>query len=86
MDAARTVLRRLRRIEALEREGAPARWLLTEVHALVEEAEAWLAAEGIAAEGGGGDLAEAAVARCREALVGRAGVRVGERGEEAAMR
>jgi hypothetical protein len=45
MDEARTVLRRLRRIEALEREGAPARSLLAEVHALIGEAEAWVEAE-----------------------------------------
>jgi hypothetical protein len=64
MDEARAVLRRLRRIETLEREGAPVRWLLAEVHALVEEAEAWVAAEG----GAGTDLAETAIARCRVAL------------------
>jgi hypothetical protein len=70
MDEARTVLRRLRRIEALEREGAPARSLLAEVHALIEEAEAWLSAEGADAEGPGADLAEAALARCRNSLAG----------------
>jgi hypothetical protein len=43
MDEALSVLRRLRRIEALEREGASARSLLAEVHALVDEAEAWVA-------------------------------------------
>lgn len=63
MDEARAVLQRLSRIEALEREGAPARALLAEVHALVDEAEAWLAAEGhptiAAAE---------AVERCRHGL------------------
>jgi hypothetical protein len=56
------VLRRLRRIETLEREGAPARSLLAEVHALVGEAEAWLAAERDA------DCAAAALERCRAAL------------------
>ena len=86
MDEARTVLRRLRRIEALEQEGAPARRLLTEVHALIEEAEAWLSAERIAAEGDGAGLAAAAVARCRDALVDGAGARVAGRGREAAMR
>jgi len=65
MDEATTVLRRLRRIEALEREHAPARLLLAEVHALVEEAQAW-----VAAEGEGADLAEQALLRCREALRG----------------
>jgi hypothetical protein len=63
MKEARAVLRRLRRIEALERERAPARSILSEVHALLEEAEAWLAVEP-----GGSDLAEAALERCRDAL------------------
>jgi hypothetical protein len=63
MDEARVVLRRLRRIEVLEREGAPVRWLLAEVRALVEEAEAW-----VAAEGAGTDLTQMAIARCRAAL------------------
>jgi hypothetical protein len=66
VDEARAVLRRLRRIEALERERAPARSILAEVRALLEEAEAWLAAE--PAEPGGTDLAEAALERCRTAL------------------
>jgi hypothetical protein len=64
MDEARAVLRRLERIEALEREGAPARSLLAEIHALVAEAEAWLAVEPAGAE-----AAEAALARFREALL-----------------
>ena len=63
MDEARAVLRRLSRIEALEREGAPPRSLLAEVHALLAEAEAWAAAER-----GGVELAEAALHRCRDAL------------------
>jgi hypothetical protein len=63
MDEARAVLRRLSRIEALEREGAPPRSVLAEVHALLAEAEAWAAAER-----GGVELAEAALERCREAL------------------
>jgi hypothetical protein len=60
---ARAVLRRLRRIEALEREGAPARSVLAEVHALLEEAGAWLAVEPAARE-----RAEEALARCHDAL------------------
>lgn len=70
MDEARAVLRRLSRIETLEREGAPARSLLAEVHALLAEAEAWAAAErsGVAP-------AEAALERCRDALADRALVR-----------
>jgi hypothetical protein len=63
VDEARAVLRRLERIEALERERAPARSLLAEVHALLAEAEAW-----VASERGGAELAEAALERCRDAL------------------
>lgn len=63
MDEARAVLRRLSRIEALEREGAPPRSVLAEVHALLAEAEAWAAAER-----GGMELAEAALERCRDAV------------------
>ncbi|MFL5925235.1 MAG: hypothetical protein ACJ75Q_06585 [Gaiellaceae bacterium] len=70
MDEARAVLRRLERIEALEREGAPARSLLAEVHALVEEAEAWLATEREDA-----DAAGAALDRCRAALFEPAEIR-----------
>jgi hypothetical protein len=62
VEQARKVIDRLRRIEALEREGAPARSVLAEVHELLLEAEDWLAAERV-----GADLADAAVARCREA-------------------
>ena len=63
MDEARKVLRRLRRIEALEREHAPVRSVLAEVHALVEEAEEW-----VAAETAGTGAAEDALERCRDAL------------------
>jgi hypothetical protein len=63
MDEARAVLRRLSRIEALEREGASAHSLLAEVHALLEEAEVW-----VACERGGAEAAEALLQRCREAL------------------
>jgi hypothetical protein len=70
MDEARAVLRRLSRIEALEREGAPARSLLAEVHALLEEAEAW-----VASERGGVGAAETALDRCHEALAGTVAVR-----------
>ncbi len=64
------MLRRLSRIEALEREGAPPRSLLAEVHALLEEAEAW-----VASERGGVEGAEAALERCRDALAEPAVVR-----------
>jgi hypothetical protein len=70
MDEARAVLRRLGRIEALESEGAPARSLLAEVHALLQEAEAW-----VAAERGGANDAEVALERCRDAFAAPAVVR-----------
>jgi hypothetical protein len=69
MDEARAVLRRLGRIEALEREGAPARSLLAEVHALLAEAEAW-----VASERRGTEAAEAALGRARAALAEPAAV------------
>jgi hypothetical protein len=67
MDEARAVLHRLGRIEALDREGAPAHSLLAEVRALLSEAEAW-----VAAERDGTDLAEQALQRCRDAVAARA--------------
>jgi hypothetical protein len=63
VDEARAVLRRLRRIEALERERAPAASILAEVRALLDEAAEW-----IAAEQAGAEAAEAALDRCREVL------------------
>ena len=45
MDEARTVIRRLERIETLQGEQAPVAVLLTEVRQLLREGEAWLAAE-----------------------------------------
>jgi hypothetical protein len=63
MDEAQAVLRRLRRIEVLEREHAPARALLAEVHALLDEAEAW-----VSSERDGTEIAAAALARCRAAV------------------
>jgi hypothetical protein len=70
MDEARAVLRRLRRIEALEREHAPARSLLAEVHALLAEAEAW-----VKSERGAAVDAELALGHCREQLAARGEVR-----------
>ena len=58
------MLERLERIEALERDGAPARELLDEVRGLLHDAEAW-----VRAEPAGTDLAEAALERCRDALI-----------------
>ncbi|MGH3037030.1 MAG: hypothetical protein ACRDMU_07590 [Gaiellaceae bacterium] len=52
MDEARTIIRRLERIETLQSEQAPAAVLLTEVRQLLCEGEAWLAAERKGAEGG----------------------------------
>jgi hypothetical protein len=45
MDEARSVLRRLERIEQLDRQEAPAGELLAELRALVRDAETWLRAE-----------------------------------------
>jgi hypothetical protein len=60
VDKARAVLHRLKRIEALEREGAPPRALLAEVRELLREGEAWLETER-----DGSDLAAEALERCR---------------------
>jgi hypothetical protein len=46
MEEARCVLERLRRIDELKTDGAPADVLLGEVRALLGEAEAWIEAEG----------------------------------------
>jgi hypothetical protein len=45
MDEARAVLDRLERIEALDRDAAPAGELLDELRSLLREAETWLHAE-----------------------------------------
>jgi hypothetical protein len=63
MDEARMVLKRLRRIELLERGEAPPQVVLEEVRALLEEAEAW-----VRAEPGGTERAAEALDQCREAL------------------
>jgi hypothetical protein len=63
MDEARAVIRRLERIETLERDAAPADVLLEEVRALLREAEAW-----VRVEPDGTDPAENALERCRNAL------------------
>ena len=60
------MLVRLGRIEALEREGAPARALLAELRELLVEVEAW-----VAAEPGGTERATAALERCRLAFATR---------------
>jgi hypothetical protein len=59
MEEARAVMRRLERIEALEREGARPEQLLAEVRELLREGELWLLGEG---EPG---LAAEALDRCR---------------------
>ena len=61
-------MRRLDRIEALERENAHPSALLAELHELVREAEAWARREH-------DHEAQAAVARCADALDARAIVR-----------
>ena len=61
MDEAQAVLQRLKRVEALERAGAPRADLVVELRALVREAEAWSRAEG-------GEAGERAVDDLRAAL------------------
>jgi hypothetical protein len=71
MEEAQQVLERLRRIELLEQEEAPAPAILAEVRELLTEAEAW-----VRVEGGGDARAQAGVDRLREAL---------EQGDETAL-
>ncbi len=61
MDEARRVIERLERIEALDRATASPTELLTELRGLLRDAEAWVRVEG-------GDAADDAVKRLREAL------------------
>jgi hypothetical protein len=61
VDDAERTLRRLERIEQLQGEGAGPRLLMDELRALVEEAQAWAAAEG-------DERAGQAVERCRAAI------------------
>ena len=58
------VLERLERIDALDRAAAPAGELLTELRALLSEAEAWARADG-------DERARTAVERCEEAMTAR---------------
>jgi hypothetical protein len=60
VDEASAVIRRLDRIEQLDREGAHPATLLAELRELVREAEAWVQVEG-------DERAERAVDRCKEA-------------------
>ena len=62
MEEARTVMQRLERIDALEREGAGPEQLLAEVRELLREGEAWLSSEGC-----GTEPAAHALERCRVA-------------------
>jgi hypothetical protein len=64
MEEARSVLERLRRIDQLKAEGAPADVLLDEVRALLGEAETWVEAEGASGR------ATQALESSREALAG----------------
>ena len=61
MDESEAVLRRLERIEELDRSGAPAAQLVEELRALVAEAEVWSHREG-------GEVGEQAVDDLRRAL------------------
>jgi hypothetical protein len=61
MDESEAVLRRLARIDSLDAADGPAADLLTELRALLAEAEAWSRREG-------GDAGASAVADLREAL------------------
>jgi len=63
MDEARSVLRRLERIETLERRGYPAEAMLAELRELVAEAEAWVRVEPGPTHG-----AEDAIERLRTAV------------------
>ena len=65
MDEAHAVLERIRRIDALQRERAGANALLAEVERLVDEARAWIAAEG------GDERAAATLDRVCGAVEGR---------------
>jgi hypothetical protein len=69
MDEARNVLDRLRRIDDLKSEGAPADVLLDEVRALLGEAEAWIEAEGVSGP------AFRAVESSRDALAGESALK-----------
>jgi hypothetical protein len=63
MDEARRVLARLERIERLREAGGPRVVVLAEVRRLLEEGEAW-----VAAEPAGTDRARAALDQCRRRL------------------
>jgi hypothetical protein len=85
VDEARTVIRRLERIESLRGADAPAAELLAEVRQLLREGEAWLAVE--REEDAGGrpparslptEGAAAALAGCRTSLAAREEVRPGK--------
>jgi hypothetical protein len=65
MEEARRVLERLERIESLDRDRARPGELLTELRALLGEAEAWARAERTVP-----DTAVDAVERCRQMLEG----------------
>jgi hypothetical protein len=64
MDEARVVLKRLERIEALDREHATPAVILAELRELVREAEQWVRVEG-------DERAAEATRSCRHALAPR---------------
>jgi hypothetical protein len=69
MDEARQILDRLERIDALQRDGAPAPDLLAEVRKLLAEGERWLAAE----KPDGVERARAALDDCQAGLASGSG-------------
>ena len=54
------MIRRLERIDALEREGANPRTILAEVRELLREGEAWVASEGPSGSNGAAEALERA--------------------------
>ena len=68
MDEARRVLERLERIDRLREGGGPRPLVLREVRKLLEEGEAW-----IAAEPGGTERAREALDACRARVAGTGG-------------
>jgi len=72
MDEARKVIERLERIDALRERGALPRELLGEIRGLLEDGEAWLAAERAGSGLPATERARAAIERCRDRLDGGA--------------
>lgn len=73
MDEVARVLERIRRIRQLDREQAPASFLLDELRELVTEAEAWARLEGDARAGAAAALLADSVANVEEVVLEPAG-------------